>query len=249
MTGASGGGDPSQPGPVPVGLGRIAGALREVRTAQAVLAALVVWAITVAPAAFARGAPHHARVIAVLALPCGALAPLLAPTRRRLARHLGITAFLALSTLTWLLASPAIQPSRLDPVRAAIGAVAWGVFALSWRDRWPSGGAPEPEPDAPVLQARAHLPPLATALAAAFGLASLTLLVLAWRIREADRALLAHAVAIACAIALTTVAAEVAISRGRRAGSGARRLSPHAVRPLLLLVAFAVAGAVIMALR
>jgi hypothetical protein len=41
----------------------------------------------------------------------------------------------------------------------------------------------------------------------------------------------------------------VAIARGRRTPGGARRLTPYAVRPLLLLVAFAVAGAIIMALR
>lgn len=231
-------------------LARAAAALREVRTLQGMLAAVLAWSITVAPAAFARGSAPWAKVLALLALPCGALAPLLMPARRRLARHLGITAFLVLAVLSWLLASPAIQPARLDPVRAAIGAVAWGVFALSWRDRWPSGASPEPDPDAPSLLARAHLPSLAAAIAGAGAVCGLVLLVLAWRVREADRALLAQAVAIATAIAVITAAAEVAVGRGRRqAGGGARRLTPTAVRPLLLLIAFAIAGAVVMALR
>lgn len=229
-------------------LARAVAGLREVRTLQAMLAALLAWAITVAPAAFSRGSPAEAQIAAALALPCGLAAPPLAITKRRLGRHLGISAFLALVTLTWLLASPAIQPLRLDPIRAGIGAVAWGVFALSWRDRWPSGEPQEPEPDAPALQARSHLPPLATIIAAAGALSALALLFLVWRVREADRALLAQAVAVACAIAVVSAAAEVAIARGRRSAAP-RRFTPHAVRSLLLLVAFAVAGAVIMAIR
>lgn len=241
---------PEEPPPPRSPIERAAAALREVRTVQGMLAAVLTWSITVAPAAFSRGAPASARVLAILALPCGVLAPLLVVPRRRLARHLGITAFLSLAVTSWLLAAPAIQPSRLDPIRAAIGAVAWGVFALSWRDRWPTGASLAPDPDAPLLQARSHLPPLAAGIAGAGAIASLVLLVLAWRVREADRALLAQAAAIACAIAVITAAAEVAVSRGRRPPSGgARRLTSYAVRPLLLLVAFAVAGALVMALR
>ncbi|HSO00236.1 MAG TPA: hypothetical protein VLS89_18215, partial [Candidatus Nanopelagicales bacterium] len=212
--------EPSEKAAPPEGvaaiLARAAEGLRETRTLQAMLASLVAWAITVAPAAFSRGSPPEARVVAVLALPCGLAAPPLALARRRLGRHLGITVFLALVTLTWLLASPAIQPLRLDPIRAGIGAVAWGVFALSWRDRWPTGVPQEPEPDAPTLQARSHLPPFATAIAALSAVSALALLFLAWRVREADRALLAQAVAVACAVAVTTAAADVAVSRGRR---------------------------------
>ena len=230
-------------------LTRLERGLREGRAAQATLAALAAWTITVAPAAFARGSPWPARVLAVLALPAGAGAPFLAVFRRRLARHIGISSFLALATLSWLLASPAIQPARLDPVRAAIGAVSWGVFALSWRDRWPTGRQLDPDPDAPILQARAHLPPLSVPLAGAGALGGLAVLLVAWRVRDPDRALLAEAAAIACAVALTTAAASVAIFRGRRLPSASRRLTRHAVRPLLLLVTFAVLGAVVMMLR
>ncbi|WP_437329280.1 hypothetical protein [Sorangium sp. So ce381] len=219
------------------------------RAPQALLAAVVAWMITVAPAGFGRGAPVFASIAAALAFLCGVAAPLLAATHRRLARHLGISVFLALVTLTWLLASPSLQPSRLDPVRAAIGAIAWGIFALSWRDRWDVRRQPEPEPDAPLLQARAHLPPLATAIVAFGALVSLAILVLAWRVRDPDRALLAQAVAVACAVALITAASGVAVARGRRHTAGARRLPHRAVRHLVVLIVFAVLGAVAMTLR
>ncbi|WP_437817967.1 hypothetical protein [Sorangium sp. So ce1078] len=205
--------------------------------------------ITVAPAGFGRGAPVSASVAATLAFLCGIAAPLLAASHRRAARHLGISVFLALVTLTWLLASPSLQPSRLDPVRAAIGGIAWGIFALSWRDRWDVRRQPEPDPDAPLLQARAHLPPLATVVVAFGALVSLAILVLAWRVRDPERALLAQAVAVACAVALITAAAGVAVARGRRSTAGARRLTHRAVRQLLVLIVFAVLGAVVMMLR
>ncbi|WP_437878051.1 hypothetical protein [Sorangium sp. So ce513] len=219
------------------------------RAPQALLAAIVAWMITIAPAAFGRGAPTSASVAATLAFLCGVAAPLLAATHRRLARHIGISAFLALATLTWLLASPSLQPSRLDPIRAAIGAIAWGIFALSWRERWDARRPQEPDADAPLLHARAHLPPLATAVVAFGALLSLAILVLAWRVRDPDRALLAQAVAVACAVALVTAASGVAVARGRRPTAGARRLTHRAVRQLLVLIVFAVLGAVVMMLR
>src|SRR5688572_18702247 len=66
--------------------------MREGRALQAMLAALVAWTITVAPAAFARGVPLSARIVAALAVVCGMAAPPLSLSRRRAARHLGISA-------------------------------------------------------------------------------------------------------------------------------------------------------------
>ncbi|AUX31128.1 MULTISPECIES: hypothetical protein [Sorangium] len=239
---AADGPEPAQPGAGRRGLG-------EGRAPQALLAAVVAWMITVAPAGFGRGAPVSASVAASLAFLCGIAAPLLAASHRRAARHLGISVFLALVTLTWLLAAPSLQPSRLDPVRAAIGGIAWGLFALSWRDRWEVRRPPEPDPDVPLLQPRAHLPPLAAVIVAFGALVSLAILVLAWRVRDPDRALLAQAVAVACAVALITAASGVAVARGRRHTAGARRLTHRAVRQLLVLIVFAVLGAVVMMLR
>src|SRR5262245_12796328 len=117
-------------------VGRVVHELREGGAAQAVFAALIAWAITIGPAALARTAGVLSLFFAFLALLMGLTVPLLVPTRPRLASHIGITGFLLFATATWLTASPAIQTTRLDPTRACIGAVAWGVFALSWRERW-----------------------------------------------------------------------------------------------------------------
>jgi hypothetical protein len=224
--------------------------LREGGTAQTLLAVLVAWSITLAPAAFARGASALSTLLAGLALIAGLGGPLLVPTRPRLARHVGISAFVALSTATWLAASPAIQPGRLDPTRAVIGALAWGVYALTWRERWhPPDSEPSPDPLAPLLQARATLPALSRPITALGIVLGLGYLALAWRARDADRALATQAVAVACATAIITASAVVALSRGIRQPGGARRLTPPAIKALVLLAVFALAGAVAVAFR
>jgi hypothetical protein len=160
-----------------------------------------------------------------------------------------VTAFLALCVVAWLQGAVAFSPTRLDPTRAALGAVAWGVFALAWSDRWKRAPAPPIDPNAPSLTARAALPPFALPIAAGASLAAITLLAMAWRVREPDRAVVTHALAALCAVALVSAAASVAIGRGKRAPVGIRRLTSSATRPLVLLAAVAVAGAVVMALR
>jgi hypothetical protein len=232
------------------GLDRLRRELRENGLPPTVLAALVAWAVTLAPAALARSSPKSALFFAIVALLAGVSGPLLVTTQPRLARHIGISLFLALAALTWLLTSPTLQPARLDPMRAAIGAIAWGVYALSWNERWKKPAKqPAIDPHAPALQARSTLSRLAVPIAAIGVAAGLVYLVVAWRVRETDRALLAHAVALACSVAVITGAATVATARGRRSSSGTRRVTSHALRPLILLVALAIGGAVLIILR
>jgi hypothetical protein len=230
--------------------GGLADELREGRAPPTIAAALIAWAVTLTPAAFGRGASYLAAGSGVLALACGIGGPLLARTRPRLGRHLGISLFLAFATLTWLAGSQAIHPLRLDSIRGAFGAVAWGVFALSWSDRWSSRAEPLPaDPDAPLLLPRAALPPLAVPLATCGVAAAVVFLSLAFLARDPDRALVSQAAALACAVAVVTASATVATSRGKPRSSSGRRLTPPVVRALLLLVTVAIAGAVITALR
>ena len=228
---------------------------------QALIAAFVAWSITVAPAAFGRGVPAAARAVAFLALAAGAAGPFVAaglprPVRvgralgpRRLGRLIGISLFLALATVTWLLSSASLQPARLDPARAAIGAIAWGVFALSWSDRWSLGLTPPPDPGAPALPTRATLPTAAVPIAGAAVLVAVVYTALAWRVRDPDRAALAHVVATGCAVWLLGAAATVSISRGKPTPRGPRRVSALALRSVLLLVAVALGGAILLAVR
>jgi hypothetical protein len=228
---------------------------------QALVAAFVAWSITVAPAAFGRGVPSSARALAFLALAAGIAGPFIGvglprPIRlgrglgpRRLGRLLGISVYLAFATATWLLASAALQPARLDPTRAAIGAIAWGVFALAWSDRWSLGHSPLSDPDAPALPARATLPRAAVPIATAAVLVGVVYTALAWRVRDPDRAALAHVVATGCGVWLLAAAGTVAIARGAAAPRAPRRVTPTALRRVLVLAAVAIGGAILLALR
>jgi hypothetical protein len=217
---------------------------------QTLLAAVVAWSATVAPAVFSRSAPRSAVYVALLGLAAGLAGPALRKGRPRLARHVGITLFFVLVTGAWLLASAALEPLRLDPLRASIGAIAWGAFALSWREPWEVEVSPDaPEPGASLLQARSALPRGAIFIMTVGVAAGLVFLVLAWGIRDGDRALVAHALAVACAVAIISLAASTAVDRGKRSMRSTRRITPSAGRALLLLFTFVAAGIVVVVLR
>jgi hypothetical protein len=258
---ARGGGDATEPAvdadtralEAKLGLGprsKLGQELAEGRTPPTLAAAGIAWAVTLAPVGFGRGAPLLAGALAAAALVAGLGGPVLARTRPRAGRHVGISVFVGLAAATWLVGSQAIQPGRLDPIRGAFGAVAWGVFALSWSDRWGSHPAEAPnDPEAPLLLARSELPVMATSLAGLGMVFGLVYLVLAWQVRDPDRGLVAQAVALLCAVGVVTAASVVATARGKARSAGARRLTPTAVRALLLLVGAAVTGAIVTALR
>ena len=245
--------DPPPTDAVDASNGRPAGLLpkelSEGRAAPILVASVISWAITVAPVGFGRGASIPAGLAAILALGAGFGGALLLAKRPPLARHVGISAFLGLAVLTWLANPAAIHPLRLDPIRGAFGAVAWGVFALAWSERWgPRARVVPADPDAPSLQARSALAPAAQPIAALGVVASLIYLVFAFRVRDPDRALVAQALALACSVAVVTAASTVATARGKSRGPAGRLTAP-VIRALLFLVTFAIAGAIVTILR
>jgi hypothetical protein len=224
--------------------------LREGRAPPTIAAVAIAWALTLGPSGLGRGASVFGAILCLGALGAGVAGPLIARTRPRLGRHVGISLLAALATATWLCEAQSIHPLRLDPVRGVLGAIAWGVFALAWSERWSSHVTPVPvDPEAPVLLPRAALSPLATPLTWMGVAFAIGYLVLAFRVRDPERALVTQAVALACAVAVVLAAAMIATTRGKPRAPSARRLTPPVVRALLLLVTTAIAGAVITALR
>ncbi|HTJ85454.1 MAG TPA: hypothetical protein VL400_27240, partial [Polyangiaceae bacterium] len=142
------------------------------------------WAVTVGPAAFGHAGGALAKLAALSAFVAAVVGPALVPTRRRVGRHLGITAFLALATATWLLAPQSVAIERLDLIRAGIGALGWGVYALSWGEPWRLRDDLPQEDIGTTLRARAELPPFAVPLAGLGVGAALVVLTLGWRVRE-----------------------------------------------------------------
>ncbi|NUP14221.1 MAG: hypothetical protein HOW73_49940 [Polyangiaceae bacterium] len=222
--------------------------MREPGVVQRIACAAFAWSVTVAPFVLGRTGSWLSRTVAAFALAVGVLGPLLVPTRRQLGRHLGISAFLAFTTLVWVLTQPALAVDRLDPVLAAIGSVAWGVFAFSWGEPWRMRTEGQVDEMSGTLRARAQLPSLAVPIAAVGVVAALVLMIFAWRVREPSRALFGHAASIGLGVALVSGAAHVAISRGKpRAPISS--LSRGGRRSLLVLVVAAILGGALLVLR
>jgi hypothetical protein len=222
--------------------------LGEPGVVQRIACAAFAWAVTVAPAVVVRSGTWPARIVAILSFLAGVAGPILAARNKRVGRHLGITAFLALTTGVWLLSPRAIGIEHVDPVLSTIGAVAWGVFAFSWGEPWRMRDDADAAEPAALLRARAELPVLSVPIAALGVVSALTLLLLAFRVRDPSRALPAQAAGIGLGIALVTAAANLAVNRGK-ARATLPTASKSATRAVLMLVVIAFLGGVALILR
>ena len=163
------------------------------------------WVATVAAPASERSTSVTVRLTALLALIALVSGPMVALDRPRLGRALGVHAFVAFSVATWAMLGPAISVARLDPLRAFLGAVGWGLFAFGWGSLRNLGSVPEEDPHAilgPPLPPRARFPRRALIAVGLSVAAAAVLLLLAWRIPRPAHALFGHAVAVLAAVAL-----------------------------------------------
>lgn len=208
---------------------------------------LYAWGVTVAWPASQRLAPWEAKIFALAALVALVVGAGLAFVSPPLGRVLAIWLFLLASIASWAKVTPASFLARLDPLQGTLGAFGWGLFAWSWARQHKTPAPLQPvevgAPSAPRQTLPAHLPVIFTLVA----LVAAVPMGLAWWVRGVERALLAHVVALAFAIALVSAAAELvnASVRGRRGGERAApglRLTA-ALPALIALVLVAVAGA------
>ncbi len=195
---------------------------REVRlratTLRCTLAAVAAWAITVAPLAVNSRASLPTRLLAVLSIAPGLMGPQLIARSQRSARHVGVTAYLALVLGAWAFASSDQVLASVDIFRAVLGVIAWGVFGLSWSHPW---SVPDvdleraPEGETAGLKPRRKTPQSAVVVAAAGAVCAVICLGLAWTIEEPNRAVFGQAIAIGAAIALLTSASTISVIAGR----------------------------------
>lgn len=211
------------------------------------------WLTTVAAPTVGRGglAAHVSAVAALLSLVGGLL---LAPRMPRLGRLITMAGFVGCSTLTWVLLGEALDVERLEPIRAASGALGWMLFAFGWGAVRNVRSVPENDPR--VIAGQPMSPrkalPLITQLI--FGIALIGAFVpwlLAWRVTRPEHALLAHAVGLLCAIGMVSAGAQASVRRSRPAAAlprAAARLSA-ASGAFAGLVAVAVLGIVVWLVR
>jgi nitrate reductase NapE component len=231
-------------------LAQLAEQARGGRALPPIVAGALSWALTVAPVGFGRGRGALSMLAATVALAAALSGPLLLARRPRISRHVGISIFAFASLAAWLANSAALHPLRLEPSRGAFGAIAWGVFAVSWSDRWGAASrAAAPEREWAQLSARATLAPLSAPIVAIGVAAGLGYIVFAFQVRDPDRALLAQAAALLAGVVVASAAATVATARGKPRSMGGRRITPAVIHALLLLGLLLVVGAIVVVLR
>ncbi|HEY6560614.1 MAG TPA: hypothetical protein VI072_25195 [Polyangiaceae bacterium] len=220
--------------------------------ANMLLPGLYAWVTTVAYPTTYRGAPGTARATAFIALLALLSGPLLVLERPRLARILGVYVFFGASLITWLLLGDVIGVDRLEPVRSALGAAGWALFALGWGSVRRADSVPEDDPHVlagPLLTARSQLPVSASVILGISLVGLAVPLTLAWRVVRLEHALFAHAAALLCALAILTAGANIALGHGMRSSSSVRQRIAAATRPLALLSLILLASLVAMLLR
>lgn len=183
---------------------------------RVLLPGLVAWLLTVLEPARVSGASPIARAAAVLAFLALSSGALLSGAWPLAGRVLGLHAFVASCVLAWTLVGDELSPERIDPVRGALGALAWMLFAFGWgqvRHRVPEDAVVAA---GPPLSPRAHLPRASVAVVLLAVLASLVLSALAFRVDRPDHALFGHAAATAASLLVLAVGGRIALAQGTR---------------------------------
>jgi hypothetical protein len=211
-------------------------------SSQAAIPGLYAWAITVAPAAWSRGAGVAPKVAAAFGLVALTTAPLveggLFGRARRdadgsdatqaarpfalrgvgaaaLARAWSIWGFVLSSALVWALSPGALSAARPDGVQGALGMVGWALFAFA-----SAGPALRAEPDASSrivagtpLKPRSELPRGDGVYVAVGVVAALALQAIGWKIASPERAVLVRLVTVTCGIAVLAATTSIGLAR------------------------------------
>lgn len=200
-----------------------------------VVPGLYSWLATVLLPVTQRGASVGARLFAGIAL--GALigAYVLFSKHGRLARGLGVYVFILSCFMTWALLGGQLRSDQLDPVRGALGAVGFLLHALAWGAQPKTPEEPPPDnlvPGSP-LQPRHH-PARSAPVAFGIGIVlALSPMAVAFGVERPAASLLAHTLALGCALLLVAASIDVALRMGKSQQFPAwRARSARAVWPL-----------------
>jgi hypothetical protein len=186
------------------------------------------WLLTVAVPALDLECRVIARVTAFAALVCLLGGVVGASRWPRVGRLVSLLGFIGMCALTWGLLGDIISPERLQPLRAAVGGVAWLTFALGWGAVRHPGAVPENDPrviPAEPLEPRSEVAGITYAAVVVSTLAAVVPWLLAWRAQGRDHALFAQAIGLGAAMWLLSAGADTAVALGAR-----RRWLPSGLR-------------------
>jgi hypothetical protein len=215
---------------------------------QTALAGAYAWGVTVAPAAFSRGAPPLAKLAMTLAL-LALAANFAAPRYGERARRVGLWGFVLSCAGVWSAVPGALSVLRVDAFRGVAGMLGWALFALV------SAAPARPAFDGPLAALRSYPPrqvlaPGDRVYVATGALAAAALQLAGWRVVSPERALLVRCVVVASGLALIGASVELALARHIRPDkrSSSRALLRSAL-PYAILLAFLAAAGCVSAMR
>jgi hypothetical protein len=227
---------------------RILGRLSDLGTAaQATIPGLYAWAVTVAPAAWSRGSPLFAKIVALFGVTGLALAVFVEKRSATWARSVSVWGLVLTSALVWAVAPATLLPTRLDAGRGVAGMIGWALFALaSAAPSLRQGNAGGRVVTGPPLRPRTLLARGDAAYLAAGIALAVALQLPGWRIAAPERALLVRVVALVSGLAVLGAAGSLAMARHHKRVSRSRKTRLRRSIPWIMLLVLLVLGGVIM---
>jgi hypothetical protein len=210
------------------------------------------WLATVLLPVTQRGASLGARLFAGVALAALVSAYVLFAKQGKLARWLGVYTFVLACFMSWALLGTRLRSDQLDPVRGALGAIGFLLHALAWGAQ-PRALEPEPldnlVPGNPLQPRHQPVRSAPSVFAAGMVLALLPMLA-AFGVERPSASLLAHTLALGCALLLITASIDVALRVGKPHQFPAwRARASRAIWPVGTLVFALGVGLIWLALR
>ena len=208
---------------------------------QSALAGAYAWGVTVAPAAWSRGAPAVAKAAALAALFALSLGFASIRFGRRM-RRTGFWAFVLSCTAVWVAVPSALGVLRVDVVRGIAGMLGWALFGLT------SAAPARPIVTGPATRARPLSPRQVLArgdeLYLGIGaLGAIAIQTVGWRVPSVERALLVRFVVVASGLAVLATSAELALARHKRRAELVSLVQLRSARPhFVVLSVLAIAG-------
>jgi hypothetical protein len=240
-------------------------------SAQAAIPGLYAWAITVAPAAWSRGAPFLAKAAAIMGVVALVTAPFVEGsggatsdvpdhanksllerfnswTGPMWARTWSVWGFVLSSAMVWALAPSALSSARLDAVRGSLGMVGWALFAFA-----SAGPALKSDPNSPAriiastsMKPRSELPRGDGIYVAVGVVLALLMQGIGWGVATPERAVLVRLVTVVCGIAVIGGTTSIALARHGTRVRASRKIKLRRALPWLVMLAMvALAGVTI----
>jgi hypothetical protein len=238
-------------------------------SAQAAIPGLYAWSITVAPAAWSRGAPWVAKAASVVGLLALVSAPVVEATTKTpasndkrsgvrswtgpmWARIWSVWGLVLSSAIVWALAPAALSSARLDGVRGSLGMIGWALFAFA-----SAGPVLQHDPAASgrsvrstSLKPRSELPRGDGVYVATGVVAALSMQAVGWGVAAPERAVLVRLVTVVCGVAVIGGTTSIALARHAKRVPASRRIRLRRSLPWFVVLALiVVSGMTVLAMR